>query len=154
MRLLRLAVLALLFAASAQAQARPQTTIVTLAPRVADELARAYDPKQEQVWRVTSFDSTAQGGYTLIMVLGVEHAGTGEPNKIPAETLAKLGTAPIIHSHSPGNCQASPADKEAAVQRNAAFDGILCGDRYTTWYFADDIVAIANYRFLLSTRQD
>lgn len=153
MRSLRLVAIALLLAATAGAQ-RPQTTIVTLAPRVADELAHAYDPQQEQVWRVTAFDSTARDGYTLITVLSVEHAGTGEPNKISPEDVARLGNDPIIHSHSPGNCQASPADKEAAVRRNAPFDGILCGDRYTTWYFAADIVAIENYRFLLSNRQD
>ena len=157
MRALRLAALALLCAAGLAHAQRPRTTIVVLAPHIADALAREYDSRQEQVWKVTAFDSTARDGYTLITVRAVEYAGKGGPHEIPESTLAGIGSAPLIHTHALGNCQASPFDKEAAAQRMARFDGILCGDRYTTWYFAADIVAVENYRAIvqeLSTRQD
>lgn len=128
------------------------TTLVVLAPRVASELAAAYRPTQEQVWKVTAYDSTAGGDstYSLVTVQRIEYVGPGEPHKIPHDVLAKLGRAPLIHSHSPGYCQASPADKEAAIERDSPFDGILCGDRYTTWIFASELRAIANYPFLLA----
>jgi hypothetical protein len=120
------------------------TTLVVLAPRVASELAAAYRPTQEQVWKVTAYDSTAGGDstYSLVTVQRIEYVGPGEPHKIPHDVLAKLGRAPLI--------QASPADKEAAIERDSPFDGILCGDRYTTWIFASELRAIANYPFLLA----
>lgn len=128
----------------------PTTRIVQLAPRVADEFARSYDPHQEQVWRVTGWDSTSRGDYTLITVLAVEYVATGEPNKIASHDVAKLANDPSIHFHAIGNCQASPADREASATRHAAFDGILCGDRFAVWYFADEIIAAQNYNFLLA----
>jgi hypothetical protein len=131
---------------------RPPTTIVALSPRVADELAAAYRPNQEQTWRVVAWDSTtAHADYVLITVTGVEYVGLGESHRVgPAQVASTPAGVPLIHSHSPGNCQASPADRETAVQRGSRFDGILCGDRYTTFYFASAIAAEVNYRFLMA----
>lgn len=143
-------VLAAVVAAVRLSAQTPTTRIVQLAPRVADEFARSYDPHQEQVWRVTGWDSTSRGDYTLITVLAVEYVATGEPNKIASHDVAKLANDPSIHFHAIGNCQASPADREASATRGAAFDGILCGDRFAVWYFADEIVAAQNYSFLLA----
>jgi hypothetical protein len=153
-RLLALALALVAIAAQAGAQ-RPPTTIVTLAPRVADELAAAYRPAVEQTWRVTAWDSTARADYLLITVTGIEYVGLGEPHRVAAADVASVPAGvPLIHSHSPGNCQASPADREAAVQRGSRFDGILCGDRYTTFYFASEIVAEINYRFLMAQHME
>jgi hypothetical protein len=137
-----------LLAAPLAAQERPSTTLVALTPSVAAELARGYTPSHEQLWRVTAWDSTAHEDYTLVTVTAIAYVGEGEPHHMPADVLARIGNAPSIHSHSPGNCQASPRDKEAAALRNAPFDGILCGDHASTWYFAADIIAIDNYRTL------
>lgn len=150
---LALVLAAVVVAAFQLAAQTPTTRIIQLAPRVADDLARAYDPHQEQVWRVTSWDSTSRGDYTLITVLGVAYVATGEPNKIASHDVAKLGSDPSIHFHAIGNCQASPADREASATRHAAFDGILCGDRFAVWYFADEIIAAQNYSFLLAQQQ-
>lgn len=51
---------------------------------------------------------------------------------------------PMIHTHSDGNCQFSPADLITLVARGAPFEGIQCGERHFVWEFAWQILAVAN----------
>ena len=51
---------------------------------------------------------------------------------------------PMLHTHSDGNCQFSPADLATLAARGAPFDGVQCGERYFIWQAAWQINAIAN----------
>ena len=50
---------------------------------------------------------------------------------------------PMLHTHSDGNCQFSPSDLVTMVARDAAFEGVQCGERHFIWGFAWQIKAIA-----------
>lgn len=130
-----------------------RSTIVSPAEAVSTTLAVGYDPEQERVWCVTQFDTTATLDYALVTVLAVEPSKWGSRNKVEDVGSACPAGQPMIHTHSVGNCQASPKDKEASMVRGARFDGIMCGDRFIVWYFSEELTALNTYDFLKGLRQ-
>lgn len=155
---------ALPMAASAQTGAF-RVSIVQLSNPVADSLARSYNrkPNQEQLWCVTSYTVQERPEYTLISVTAVDsvpeslRAGKSHvetPVVVCRDPVTQLAQ-PTIHTHPNGSCQASPADVATILSRMALFDGIQCGDRYTTWQFAkiyDDSLLLEALLKALRTR--
>lgn len=130
-----------------------RTSIVVLAPYVAGTLARDYSERDEKVWCVTAWDSTADRtvrgkAFTVYTVRDVQENTAARTSESDAEMdPAQCRTAdrlamPTIHSHPRGMCQPGPGDNEMILQRMAPFDGILCGDRYHTWSYSANLVAV------------
>lgn len=141
--------LLMLLASPAGAQTAPRFTYVRTPGNVVGALSVAYDPKREKLWCVTKWTLEEQDEYRLATVLEVrpvDKSGQATDREIEMtgdECRASDGTAqPTIHSHPTGACQASPNDHLSAVNRRSPFDGVLCGDRFLVWYFAEHAIAI------------
>ena len=123
----------------------PLPSVVVVPGNIIAGISHQYNPRQETAWCVTKWDTedTSERGmdftqYTVreVKVLRVS-ASDRQTEYNPADCRAPDGTAlPMLHSHPYGACQASPFDLAISIERNAPFDGILCGDKYTTWYYS------------------
>ena len=95
-------------------------------------------------WRRVAADR----GVILYVVLHARRAAVGQAhgiNDIGSLCRAANGVAlPMLHTHSDGNCQFSPADLVTSAARGAPFDGVQCGPRYFIWESAWQVNAIAN----------
>lgn len=148
---LAIACLALL-AGLAEAQELPfSVIIVDWQPEVLERQRRGYrsaSGEGEVLHCVESWTtSEARPGVDRVVITAVRRARTGEDHRI--RDVGKLcldqnGTAqPMIHSHTDGNCQPSPADLVTIAARNAPFEGVQCGERHFVWIFAWQVRAIA-----------
>jgi hypothetical protein len=115
-------------------------------------LERAYRveaDERERLFCVVSWTRTAANADSeIILITEVRREAVGERHRISdvgERCRGSKGDAlPMFHTHSNGNCQASPSDLIAIVARGAPFDGIQCGNRHFVWQFAWQILAIAS----------
>lgn len=121
-------------------------------------LSESYNPSREKLWCVTKWIVIEEGDQTRIRVTDIEEYPTPER----ASSAREIGLTgdeckridngvtvylPMIHSHPIAACQASPNDLITIVQRKAIFDGILCGNQFTVWYFAKDVLAATLWKW-------
>ena len=112
----------------------------------------AYDPgttHREQAFCVEAWRRVgADRGVILYRVLRARRAAVGQAHGVDdvgSLCRAANGAAlPMLHTHTDGNCQFSPADLATSAARGAPFDGVQCGPRYFIWESAWQINAIAN----------
>lgn len=112
----------------------------------------AYEPvaqQRELLFCIDAWRRVAAGdGVVLYAVLHTRRAAVGEAHRVPdVGSLCRMpdGRAmPMLHTHSDGNCQFSPADLATLAARGAPFDGVQCGTRYFIWESAWQVNAIAN----------
>lgn len=137
----RILILLALCAAPVGAQV-PLPSVVDIPGNLLIGLARQYDTNQEKVWCVQRWDTEDKDYlYTKFTVraLKLESTSASKVQASYADAMCRRpdGTAlPIIHSHPRGECQPSPQDLAASIQRGAEFDGILCGEGFTVWYYS------------------
>ena len=140
-------------ASAVDAQQLPYTvTIVDWQPEALQRqrrLYRAVPPGHEALFCVERWAvADIQDGYQRIMVTRTRKEETGNRHHIDQamqKCLGEDGTPlPMIHTHSEGNCQASPNDLALSAARGAPFDGIQCGEHHVAWFFAWQIHAISN----------
>jgi proteasome lid subunit RPN8/RPN11 len=144
-----LALLTLLIVPSvAHSQGDIGTTLVELDERVASSLAREFRSPNEKLWCVDTWTSSVTTDYTLLHVSQVHEAEVAATNGAVRRATDACRNAdgsaqPTIHSHPGGSCQASGSDRMLYISRRGAFDGILCGTRYTAWYFSSELITVA-----------
>ena len=136
------------------AQSLPFTVvIIDWRPDVRERQARAYRAESadhEVLYCVESWlVHHVSEGLDRVEITGVRRDEAGAKHivrDVGDRCLSQNGKVlPTIHTHSDGNCQASPSDLITIATRDAPFDGVQCGDKYMVWLFARQIALVVQY---------
>ena len=127
-------------------------TIVDWEPEALERQRRKYRsvPNGHEVLFCVEAWVTADvwNGIQRITIRRTRKEDTGNRHSIDQTALKCLAAdgvpLPTIHTHSEGNCQASPDDLMMIAARGAPFDGIQCGEHHVVWVFARQVKALAN----------
>lgn len=139
---------------AAAAQSLPFTVvIVDWKPDVHERQARAYRSESADHEVLYCVDSWIvhhiSEGLDRVEITGVHRDETGGKHTVRDVGNRCLGQdgkpLPTIHTHSDGNCQASPSDLITIATRGAPFDGVQCGDRHVAWFCAWQIALLIQY---------
>jgi hypothetical protein len=146
-----LAALLLAIPTLAQAQEELHPTLVDLPAEIMTVVGRVFrSNRNEKLWCVTEYTTTEETGYSLLHVAKIrEDTTSGRPSSTGDTSARCLGPdgkpQPTLHTHPSGTCQASPGDYFTIMNRGAAFDGIVCGEKAVVWYFSDMLMDASLY---------
>lgn len=135
---------------SAQELAFSQS-IVDWDPAIKERQRRGYRSslgEGEVLYCVESWTThPAKDGADMFVITALRREELGRNHRVAnvgEKCLDKEGKSlPMIHTHSDGNCQFSPADLVVIAARGAPFDGVQCGERHFIWEYAWRVIAIS-----------